>query len=117
MRGNGRFSSPPSLKTGPPRPRPLDLDRPREPTSHGADAVSRPEMDQFDLSGRVALLTGAGVGIGRAVALALAEAGAIVGVHYHASGPQAEETLDAVRRRGVEGVLLQADLALEEEAD
>src|SRR5205823_5333489 len=91
--------------------------RSRSARHAGADAVTRPEMDQFDLSGRVALVTGAGVGIGRAVALALAEAGATVGLHYHTSSPQAEETLDAVRQRGAEGVLLPADLAVEEEAD
>src|SRR5438094_889835 len=86
------------------------------PRHAGADAVTRHEMAQFDLSGRVALVTGAGVGIGRAVALALAQAGATVVVHYHTSGPQAEETLDAVRHRGAEGVLLQADLAAEEQS-
>lgn len=31
---------------------------------------------RFDLTGRTALVTGAGVGIGRAIALALAQAGA-----------------------------------------
>lgn len=46
---------------------------------------------KFDLSERVALVTGAGVGIGRAVALALAGAGAFVGTkraipHLKASG-------------------------------
>jgi 3-oxoacyl-[acyl-carrier protein] reductase len=70
----------------------------------------------FHLAGRVALVTGAGVGIGRAVAWALAEAGAFVGVHYHASHREAEETLAGVRRRGGDGILLPADLTVEEQA-
>jgi 3-oxoacyl-[acyl-carrier protein] reductase len=72
--------------------------------------------DAFNLSGRVALVTGAGVGIGRAVALALGGAGARVGIHYHASGREAEETLAALRARGGTGMLLPADLTVEAEA-
>ena len=37
----------------------------------------------LNLSGKVALISGAGVGIGRAVALALGKAGAIIGLHYY----------------------------------
>src|SRR5262249_20856781 len=73
-------------------------------------------MAPFDLSGRVALVTGAGVGIGRAIALALGGAGAFVGVHYHSSQREAEETLEILRQRGANGVLLPADLTKEEEA-
>lgn len=69
-----------------------------------------------DLSGRVALVTGAGVGIGQAIALALAEAGAFVGIHYHRSREGAEESLSQVRLKGSDGVLLQADLTVEEQA-
>src|SRR2546423_3039460 len=67
----------------------------------------------YDLSGRVALVTGAGVGIGRAVALALAGAGATIGIHYHASAREAEDTLQLI---GGKGVLLPADLTVEEQA-
>lgn len=69
-----------------------------------------------NLSGRVALVTGAGVGIGRATALALGRAGATVGVHYHTSRPQAEETLATLTGCGARGLLLQADLTVEEQA-
>jgi 3-oxoacyl-[acyl-carrier protein] reductase len=68
------------------------------------------------LTGRVALVTGAGVGIGRAIALALGAAGAFVGVHYNASGREADETLTELRERGGGGMLLQADLTVEEQA-
>jgi 3-oxoacyl-[acyl-carrier protein] reductase len=70
----------------------------------------------LNLHGRVALVTGAGVGIGRAIALALGGAGALVGIHYHTSAQEAEETLAGLRQRGAGGVLLQADLTVEEQA-
>lgn len=70
----------------------------------------------FELSGRVALVTGAGIGIGRATALALGAAGATVGVHYHASETGAAQTLNDLQSRGGKGVLLRADLTREEEA-
>src|SRR5689334_11669318 len=62
----------------------------------------------IDLSGRAALVTGAGVGIGRAVAEALAGAGAFVGLHHHHSREGAEAALAAIKGRGV---LLPGDLA------
>jgi 3-oxoacyl-[acyl-carrier protein] reductase len=48
--------------------------------------------DLLDLSGKVALVTGASGGIGRGVAARLSEAGAAVAVHYR-SGKQGAETL------------------------
>jgi 3-oxoacyl-[acyl-carrier protein] reductase len=71
----------------------------------------------YDLAGRVALVTGGGVGIGRAVAMALGQAGAVVGVHYHTSVGEAEETVAHLARDGAGGVLLQADLTDEEAAN
>jgi 3-oxoacyl-[acyl-carrier protein] reductase len=73
-------------------------------------------MNPYDLTGRVALVTGGGVGIGRAAALALAGAGAFVGVHYHQSRREAEKTLSDIEAVGGHGLLLQADLTVEEEA-
>jgi 3-oxoacyl-[acyl-carrier protein] reductase len=74
-------------------------------------------MSTFNLQGQVALVTGAGVGIGRAVALALAEAGAFVGIHYNRSEDEARKVLQEVRDRESDGLLLQADLSREDEAN
>jgi 3-oxoacyl-[acyl-carrier protein] reductase len=73
-------------------------------------------MNPNDLSGRVALVTGAAAGIGRAVALALSEAGAAVGIHYHTSASEAEQTLDLLAQRGGRGWLVEGDLADESRA-
>jgi 3-oxoacyl-[acyl-carrier protein] reductase len=71
---------------------------------------------RFDLSGRVALVTGAGVGIGQAAAIALAGAGATVAVHYHQSAAGAERTLAEIENAGGCAFLHQADLTREDEA-
>ena len=70
----------------------------------------------MDLTGRVALVTGAAVGIGQATALTLARAGAFVGIHYHSSQGEAEQTLAALRADGGRGMLLNADLTVEDQA-
>jgi hypothetical protein len=64
----------------------------------------------IDLTGDLALVTGAGRRIGRALALALAEAGCDVVVHYRSSDTAAEETARAVRGRGREAWTVRADL-------
>ena len=73
-------------------------------------------MSLHDLSGRVALVTGAGVGIGQATAQKLAAAGAFVGIHFHQSAAGAETTLAVIEAAGGTGVLLQGDLSDPESA-
>ena len=67
--------------------------------------------DPFRLDGKRALVTGASRGIGRAAAESLAAAGASVAVNYARSTAEAEETAAAVRARGVEALVLRADVA------
>jgi len=74
-------------------------------------------MSEPILSGRVALVTGAGTGLGRAAARALAEAGAAVGVHYHSSASAARDVLREIESAGGRGVLLPGDLTIEEQAN
>jgi 3-oxoacyl-[acyl-carrier protein] reductase len=64
-----------------------------------------------DLTGRVALVTGAGRGIGRAIALVLAEAGADVAVNYAERAPSAEATAAAIRELGRKALVVQADVS------
>lgn len=69
-----------------------------------------PNESPFDLTGRTALVTGAGRGIGRAIALGLAAAGADVAVTAR-SANELEEVCDEVRTFGRRALALPADLA------
>jgi 2-deoxy-D-gluconate 3-dehydrogenase len=62
----------------------------------------------FDLTGRVAAVTGANTGIGRGIAIALAEAGADVAL---VGRTPAEETAEEVRAAGRRAVIVDADLS------
>jgi NAD(P)-dependent dehydrogenase (short-subunit alcohol dehydrogenase family) len=64
----------------------------------------------FDLSGRVALVTGAGRGIGRAIALGLASAGADVAISARSSD-QLDSACDEIRSMGRKALALPANLA------
>ena len=68
-------------------------------------------MTQYmDLTGRVALVTGASSGIGAATATTLADLGARVALGYHHNRTGAEETCDRIRQAGGEAVAIQADV-------
>ena len=64
----------------------------------------------MDLSGRRALVTGAGRRVGQAIALGLARAGCDLALHYHGAREGAETTARDVRAAGRRAGLLQADL-------
>ena len=68
-----------------------------------------------DLTGKVALVTGASRGIGRSIALALAEAGADVAINYSGSEAAAAETAQAVEAFGRRSLVLKANVGKTDE--
>ncbi|HZT82159.1 MAG TPA: SDR family NAD(P)-dependent oxidoreductase [Gemmataceae bacterium] len=60
---------------------------------------------------KVALVTGAATGIGRACATRCARMGLGVAVNYSRSEPEAQETLDEVKRHGVPATLCKCSVA------
>jgi 3-oxoacyl-[acyl-carrier protein] reductase len=64
-----------------------------------------------DLSGKVALVTGASRGIGAGIALKLAASGAAVGVNYAGSSDAAQQVVDRITEQGGRAVALQADVS------
>lgn len=74
-------------------------------------------MVSFDLTGRRALVTGAGHGIGAAVAVALAAAGADVVVHYGRSAAGAADVVAAIEAAGRKATAIGADVTVTADVD
>jgi len=68
----------------------------------------------FDLSGKVAIVTGANIGIGQGIALALADAGADLVL---AGRREPDETLAKARAAGRRAIFVQADLVSTDAVD
>lgn len=64
----------------------------------------------FDLTGKVALVTGASSGIGRATAELLANCGAAVAVNYHSNEAGAAAAVKSITEAGGRAVALRADV-------
>jgi glucose 1-dehydrogenase len=71
----------------------------------------------IDLSGKRALVTGAGMGIGQGIAIELARQGADVAIHYAHSEKDANETASEIDRLGVGHALVQGDLSKASECE
>lgn len=69
------------------------------------------------LEGKVALVTGGSRGIGRAISLALADLGAKVAFTYNSNAQASEETLGAIRAKGVETRAYRCDVGKAEDVD
>lgn len=65
----------------------------------------------FNLSGKVALITGSSRGIGKAIALRFAENGVNIVVNYVRHRKDAEETARLVEERGAECMVVKANVA------
>jgi 3-oxoacyl-[acyl-carrier protein] reductase len=79
--------------------------------------MSAPTTGPFDLTGRRALVTGAGHGIGAAVAEMLAGAGADVVVHYGHSAEKAAGVVERIGALGRKATAIGADVTVTAEVD
>jgi NAD(P)-dependent dehydrogenase (short-subunit alcohol dehydrogenase family) len=79
--------------------------------------VSAQRDDLTDLSGRVAVVTGAAAGLGRAEAIGLARSGATVVVNDMAAALDKSDVFDEVAAAGSKAVAVEGDISLRATAD
>lgn len=71
----------------------------------------------FDLSGRVALVTGGSRGIGREISKQLSKFGAAVAINYHTSEEQARSIRKEIEEEGGRAIVIQGDVRLPEDTE
>ncbi|MDD9268541.1 SDR family NAD(P)-dependent oxidoreductase [Paenibacillus sp. GCM10023248] len=71
----------------------------------------------MNLSGKTALVTGAGTGIGKGIAVALAKRGANVAIHYNSSDTGARETQQQIDACSGQSMIVQANIAYKPEIE
>jgi NAD(P)-dependent dehydrogenase (short-subunit alcohol dehydrogenase family) len=71
----------------------------------------------FDLSGRVAIVTGGSRGIGKALALGLAAQGATVVVNYQQTEDRARAVVSEIEAKGGRALAVQADVSQEADTE
>jgi 3-oxoacyl-[acyl-carrier protein] reductase len=69
----------------------------------------------MDVTGCVAIVTGASSGVGRELSISLAEKDATVVINYAHSEAGAQDTLDAIEACGGRGMIHQADVSVDDE--
>ena len=74
-------------------------------------------MIPIDLSGKIALVTGATGELGRVMVRTLARAGADVAIHYHANQAKAEELAAECQELGRSAVVVQADITAKDDIE
>jgi NAD(P)-dependent dehydrogenase (short-subunit alcohol dehydrogenase family) len=73
-------------------------------------------LDQFDLTGRVSIVTGAAMGLGKAMAKSLAEAGSAI-VIVDINEKVAKETVTEIKKKGVDAVFIHGDVTSPDDAE
>ena len=71
----------------------------------------------MDLTGKTALVTGSSRGIGKAIAIKLAQAGANITINYLRNRSKAEETAAEIEAEGAKALIVQANVAKEDEVN
>jgi pteridine reductase len=79
--------------------------------------MSASDSNNSKLTGKVALVTGAGKRLGRAIAVHLAREGADVVVHFHHSAPEGQQVVTQIISLGRRAISLRADLAKKSDID